>query len=52
MTRVVLDPRTEAHLGQQLEVVQRALLETLGFEQAVLGAKVLEPLPQFGADVA
>ena len=33
MARVVLDAGAEAHLGQHLEVVERALLQALGFEQ-------------------
>src|SRR5277367_2992984 len=51
MARVVLDARTEAHLGQQLEVVERALLDPLRFEELVLGAKERQPIFELETDV-
>ena len=52
MARIVLDAGAEAHLGQQLEVVHRALFESLSLQQPILGAEELETLLQLGADVA
>ncbi len=51
MARVVFDAGAEAHLGQQLKVVHRALLQALSLEQAILAAEVLQPLPKLGADI-
>jgi hypothetical protein len=52
MARIVFDAWAEAHLGQQLEVVHRALLEALRFQQPILSPKELETIFQFGANVA
>ena len=46
-TRIVLDSRTEADLTQHFEVVARALLDPLGFEQPVLTAEEIDSLDQF-----
>ena len=51
MARVVLDAVAVADLAQHVEVVARALLETLGFEQlAVRSLKILQPIGQFDFD--
>ncbi len=50
VARVVLDAGAEAHLGEQLEIVARALLQALRLEQLVLALEHREPLGQLGAD--
>ena len=50
MPRVVLDARAEAYLLHHLEVVERALLETLLLEEATLCVEECEPLAKFLAD--
>ena len=52
MARVVFDARTKTHFRQQLEIVKRALLQPLRFEQLALVAQLVEPLPQLVADAA
>ncbi len=51
MARIVLDSGAESHLGQQFQIVQRALLQALSFEQPVVRAKEFEPLLELGADI-
>ena len=47
---VVLNARTEAHLGQQGQIVQGPLLQALGFQELVVGPQLFEPLLEFGAN--
>src|SRR5437868_10972815 len=49
--RVVLDPVAEAELLQHLEVVLRALPQSVRLEQLVLRLQLLEPLLELVADL-
>ena len=50
VSRVVLDPGAEAHLGEQLEVVLRPLLQPLRLEELPLVAQLVQTPLTLGAD--
>ena len=51
IARVVFDAGAVAHFPDHFHVVAGALLEALGFDEAVFAAQILEPLGEFPANL-